>query len=475
MGDVDQTLWHPSAWSSHNRAYGVSGSSDHAVVVRRDQRGSGETLYVGPMDPENGDWRKVLQDMRAEQGACEAWVVSALPADQCILRWLRTPLKDKSKARKVLPGLLDLEIPFKLDDFRYFFLQLSDQASGAYAALAAAARVKEVTARRASLHEASVDIDLLDAESLGLWQGISSKLGDAPSLVIDVSAERSLLLVADATTLHFQLPVSSGVDDIKSGAGATFVKSIQRALHALPESLNYNHSVWLSGQNAEGQVSELLEQALEKDAEVAYLPDGESCIAQGLAERALQCSDTSLNFLLGEESPSLVQAAQKTLRKWAAVFALTGLACLMATQIWQRSVEKRTAGYQQHITELAAKLSGQTPAQMKAYRGQEVLIATRAMDGRGLNASVFETAVSKGLLPQIADFLDVAGQHGIEIQHLRLSKQNLVIEGSASDWDVSENLLAEGQRQGYTLQLSRDRANSNERIPFRLFSAGEQR
>ncbi len=131
-------------------AFGIDFSASKSVIVRAVGRGRRVRFEALPALP--------------EQVECAA----ALPTYECFARRIVAPLASAEKARKVLPSLLDVQLPFPIEKCVSLFPEVI--AAGAHSdALAVVARVEEVEAALGRLQEQRVDATRLDHEALALW------------------------------------------------------------------------------------------------------------------------------------------------------------------------------------------------------------------------------------------------------------------------------------------------------------------
>jgi hypothetical protein len=99
----------------------------------------------------------------------DARVAIAMPPRDCVCRWLTTPFASLHKARKVLPTILDIQLPFPLEECVYDFVADRKSDDGHVEALALAARHRAVAGALAQWEAHTVDPAVLDHEGLALW------------------------------------------------------------------------------------------------------------------------------------------------------------------------------------------------------------------------------------------------------------------------------------------------------------------
>ena len=172
-------------------AYGVDVQGDTVVVVRgeRSRAGVKHSSVAGGADS---------LDAAVREGAV---VAAGLSSAGSFTRWLEAPFAGTRKTRKVLPTLLDIELPFALEDCIYSFLGLERTLAGKTRALAVVARRGDVEAKLRSLNELGVDPVLLDQEGLALWtQSLAEKplppgSSDRARVVVYLGVNRSCVAI----------------------------------------------------------------------------------------------------------------------------------------------------------------------------------------------------------------------------------------------------------------------------------------
>jgi len=142
-------------------AYGIDDLDPGVVTVAR------VDLVRGRVASRRVELDAVPAQARAGvRGGCYA----AVPVRQSFSHELTAPFSRRSKAVRVLPTLLDLQLPFALDDCLYTFAELKAE-SGSVRALAVGARTAEIERRLGDLVEKGIDPLALDHEGLALWSG----------------------------------------------------------------------------------------------------------------------------------------------------------------------------------------------------------------------------------------------------------------------------------------------------------------
>ena len=101
----------------------------------------------------------------------------ALPSTACLIRRLQSPFSSSSKTKRVLPSLLDVQMPFSLEDCFVSFTHLGRGADGKIEAVAAAARKTSLNTCLEQARSRGIDPAFIDAEGIALWDGALAEKG----------------------------------------------------------------------------------------------------------------------------------------------------------------------------------------------------------------------------------------------------------------------------------------------------------
>ncbi|MBI2437401.1 MAG: hypothetical protein HYV36_01105 [Lentisphaerae bacterium] len=222
------------------RASGTGGQA-----VRQTESGNAGRVRHSPDSPRGRD----------EGGSIsEAGTVGCLAVQDSLTLWLDSSLTSLTKARKVLPTLLDVQLPFPLEECIYQFVEFRRTPEGTVSALVCAARREAIQACLARYqaqvyHALGVGLDpmLLDHEGLALWtQSLVEWPAVAPSTSLramvggpaEPSQHRALICLESD---HLTLVMGSGTrysqahslqTPAQSASADDLVNRLQLLLHA---------------------------------------------------------------------------------------------------------------------------------------------------------------------------------------------------------------------------------------------------
>ena len=263
-------------------AYGIDVQGDEPVIVGVRRSGIRQNEYFGVDSADSGSL------LRAPTAV-------AMPARGSLAQWLAVPYASARKARKVLPTLLDIQLPFALDQCVHDFVSQGKTINGEFEALAVAARNQDVSAFLDSLATTSLDPDIIDHEGLTLW---AHSLVEHP---VDGQSRRERIIVY-AGRERGTLVLGRGRRFLNAHAlsladSGTAKRLIRAAFGDAPTELEW---LWVGPEAASDSVQQIrveLEHSAAGEALMAAEP--ETFLARGLALRASQRDGMTVNFRSG--------------------------------------------------------------------------------------------------------------------------------------------------------------------------------
>lgn len=475
--------------------YGVDLSSTRLVVVRASPARRGvETSTVVDQDLPGPGAAPLPPLARIEAEAAEgrALVSGCLPAHEGFTRWLHTPLTSLAKARKVLPSLLDIQLPFPLEtcvfDFpRFRRAGLPARAGGAAAekgpravdALAVAARVQDVNARLQRFRQAGLDPARLDHEGLALWAQALTELPaerDAVRVIACLGLDHTTLVLGageeylGAHSLRLPAGSMAGLPAPSAGepdAVRAFVTRAEQVLRAQFPAGGDQEVQWVwtgPGAGNAGTVGALEARLSEsRPARFVTAKDPATFLARALARRGVQADALPCQFRTGALAHPL-EAGQKARRerRTAMTFLAAGLLLCAANGAWRLALAHRRTSIQAELSALARGFTGMS----KVPRGQEVLLSRRAAAGRASLSSPFLQAFRPAAMPLLAELLEVARRNGLFLETLSLKAGAVSIRGTADDWNRCEGVAAALREKGWLADIQRQDAGADERVHF---------
>ncbi len=454
--------------------YGIDLSEDAIIIVRGRRAGRRieyETVYDGRVDPADDAWNRARDELRRDGGL----QVGCLPVRECITRWLATPFASWAKSRKVLPSLLDIQLPFPLETCVYGFPAHRPGADGAIQALAVAARAHSVTARADRYQQAGLEPMLLDHEGLALWSRAPATPGSRA--VCYIGHDRASLVWGGGEQIAGAHHIRFGVAAWRQGGDAAikeFADRVQRVLQSQSESAGPAGLQWTwTGPGA--QDPNLLDR-LQK--QMSFIPADAfrvterpaAFLAEALCARAMEPAGAAWNFLTGQLAhPRMLEWDRQRDRRAAGIWIAAGLMLCLLNVAWLFALDAREERIQQRITRLASELTGAP----QSARGEDLLlIVRRAMDERQGQVTPFIEAFNPPDTAVLADILRLAGEAGLSYESVSIRPDYVLVQGATDDWNRCDALKSFLESRGYNVTLDRQDAREDERVHFRVTAGG---
>ncbi len=442
------------------------------MLVRVERSGACSTLWNGPADA--AQLKAAGTELADASASGRALLAAALPATEAFARWIETPLIAADKALKVLPALLDVQLPFPLEACLYSFSQLRQGAAKNFRALACAARRSDVEARLAQLAALGFDPALLTHEGLALWRQAQAEIPLAPAtvrVVAYIGDGRTTLAVGSGAgggeliSLH---GIRLGSDELAAPdapAVRQWAGRVNQLLHALPAAPSGEAIQWLwCGPGAE--LAATLESALAQGDRLRCkaLPEPALFLARALALAALAGEGESQLRTGDLLHPALLAHIEKGQRRSTLNLLFAGGALLALCIGWQIWLQQTNDHLQEEILVRARELSGKQNIQY----GTEIATVKAALKQRDAELQPFDEAVKPGAAQLLASLVAAARNNRLTLESFSFSGKALVIHGATDDWNRCDPLAVQLRALGYSAELSREEAGADELVRFTL-------
>lgn len=449
---------------------GLDVSQNYAAAVRARRNRSGieyETLLVATGD-------EVTSALAARGAAAPPTslrvIAAALPVTLGSTRWLTAPLAQPAKARRVLPSLLDVHLPFPLESCIYGFLGLAPTDDNQMRALALAAPKVAVKARLDELEAWNSAPHVLDHEGLACWdyhQGTIPPDHRPSSIVVYLGHDRTVW----ATGSHGILAHTHATARVLTSTNAdAWHERINRMLRsALPENrASTVHWYWTGPGAADAARRATAEARLQRQSVPLVFhvhDDPATFLARALATRVLTRSPWAWNYRQGPEThPEIVRRRTATVRRTAWTGLAAGL-CLMAINFGvQRYMHSREQAADDALAAWTRTITGHD----QVIRGQEVLLAERAVTDEQAVWGPLLSLQDPGLLHDWAALLHTAARHKLHFDMIRLRPDEIQVRGTAGDWDASESFVRQWEQQGWQVNIQQQDVTDTRRVRFRV-------
>ncbi len=429
-----------------NAAYGVD-PNDGSPIVIACKRSSGRLSYS-----------PATMDSLNQEGAV---IATCLTARESLTRWIHSPLKQHAKAIRVLPSLLDVQLPFPLEDCQFSFAQLRSTLTG-IEALAVATRNSEIADHLAEL---PVDPQVIDQEGLALW---TQALHEAATHTI------GLRIIIHLSANH--LTVVLGQDEEFLSAHTLNHDNAPRIERLIRPRLNDGTPVtwvWTGAGTADPDRVSSLKQALEEIAPGTSqaIDTPSEFLARALATRVLIAGDLRANLRGGPFIHPTIASNQTTSTAGAAVLCLiAGVLMTGASIRCDQMIDNRHSDIHDTFKTLAERVGGAPLGPLKGSTAMDFV--TTDFEARS-TAAPFLAHMIRAKLSQSIDALLREGKRlDARFNKLSLDTDAIYLSGTCGDWDHVDTLAAFTRDLGWRVTFSRQELPENERITF-IIQSGE--
>lgn len=445
-------------WAS--TVLGIDEQGDVLCVVRA-QRSRGRVQFT-TLPAGDDELRRAL-----ERGTVCA---AALSCRQGIARPLEAPLASVAKARKVLPALLDIQLPFPLEECVSVFLDCARTDQGTTRALAVAVRQTDARRKLDALAARGIDPMVLDHEGLALW---TQSLREAPPAMDARDALRAVVYLGDDRAV---LVVGRGREfraahQVTGHDAATFGRVLRPYAAATPGAQTV-HWHWTGpGAAAPGVVDGLYAELAAQWPGPCVMHDTPATfLARAAAVRALETGPLRCNLRQGALAhEGLLRRDRRRSLRAVLVVLLAGL-LLCAVNVGVRTVTaRRKARIDTAFGALVDRLAGY---HVKERGAHAVKTAQQAAARRREELKPFADAFEPSLAGVMGGLLERVAAAGVHVETLSLARDKLSASGVAPDIKAYNALAALFEAAGYPVVLTRQAAPADAGIPFTLASEG---
>ncbi len=457
--------------------YGIDVSGSRVVVVRSMRSGKDithETRFSGAP----GDVDTVAQNIRGEVDENRAAVAAALPVQDSTTRWLSTPFPSVQKARKVLPSILDVQLPFPLEHCVYGFPALEASENGTIRALAVVGRVTDVEQRLEQLQGVGFDPVILDHEGLALWTQGQIEMPAAPDtlrVIAYAGYDRTVLVIGRGSEYRGSYGSRYGWSPVLDARISDEVPGVTDLLARIRLVLRTHVTavaeqgaidwVWVGPGAEAGSAIQHVEERLSLPRKGRTAQEPSTFLCRALCTRALQDGLMRWNFRLDTRSHSQFRAWVYARCKRVAVTYLVAGLLLCALNIgWLAHLHYRDARAQSRLEEQARAIAGSE----RLVRGQEMLVAERAKTEQDALSAPFRKALDPRLTTLLHEVLRTTRETGLAIESLSLREGEIWIRGFTDDWDRVDLFSERFQMPGWEVSVDRQDALMDERVRYQI-------
>ncbi|MCK5529420.1 MAG: pilus assembly protein PilM [Kiritimatiellae bacterium] len=434
--------------------YGVDLHGGDPVVVLAEKK-RGKVLW-NRVQLDNTTLAKAVGDLSV--------TATSLSARDSLTRRLEVPFSSRTKANRVLPTLLDIQLPFSVEDCQYQFLDHSKTNAGTVETLAVVATNDSINSKIAAVKDVGFDPEIVDVEGLAVWSQILNETasighkskGMVAVLILDGESS-SLTIGRDGSFLN---SYGLHVDDIKR---------VFRLVKAHQLEQGEKMEWFLAGaEAADEEVALRWREGLASlsltDVKVVESPV--SFLARAVAVRALSLGSVHCNLRSGEIAHHrIVGHSHGVQLKFTMLWLLVGLLLSVGNIVLQRNLADRKDMVNKRFRGLVDSLAGY---HVNAMGDDATRIVADSMFTRKKELEPFLQAFLPSLQKIIVDIADVAKKEDLHYDTLSVGHDSVSIHGSASSTSGSDELVKTLAQAGYVVTHKRGGRVEGDRVEFTI-------
>lgn len=428
-------------------AYGVDIQGDTAVLVRA-------TVLRGKLAFTSCGLEEVT---RAGTGSDQVALAAAMPPRRSITQQIEAPYTSRRKAMKVFPTILDIQLPFALEECVYDLLRVSrSDDRGGLTSLAVVARKTDVSDAIQTFQSRGFDATSLDHEGLALWEQslreepVTSAEVAMPRIIIYLGVDRITVAIGEGETYQN----SHGVN---MGNHAHIHRLIRSAVGAEGQAVRW---MWAGPGVVDQQSFQQLERLL-----LAKWPGSSTChddpatfLARGLAARILVPGATACNMRAGVFAHSSVahKRGRQIMQAAGVAFAAGLMLCAfsIAALIWTSHSVRL---FDEQFAKKAESLLGHP---LDAKGSDALTQIRRRAEERRAELEPFMRSFRPSLTVLLYELLAAGKESGMQFDKLSLGENNVVVKGKLGIPDRESAISEVLERHGYRPKLEIDSAEA---------------
>jgi len=445
------------------------------TVTVRAWRSLGGTVRQAVLTPGETDARRPSTAKPAESIRSDGVTAGCLAVQESLTLWLNSPLASRAKAEKVLPSLLDIQLPFPVEDCLYRFVEFRRTPAGTVSALVCAVRREAIQACLERYQAQGTDPMLLDHEGLALW---TQSLVEWPAeprgrqtpyrVLICLANDHATLVIGCGERYgnahSLQMPASPATE-------GDLVNRLQLILHAgLPDGVGVQ---WLfcGARAGEAAVVDALYRSLTLiwPGTLTLIKEPASFLARALCVRALKRGPLRCNL---RQQPfthrAVLRAADRRARAATAGILLAGI-LLAGFSLTSRLLGERR--FNRIKSEIAAVAGELAPGVTIPY-GREIPEVQKAWEQQAPQTAPFLDTFTPSLAVRLAEVIKAGQASAVRFETLSLRRNSLILTGVTEDWDQCGQLEQRLKALGYTVKLERQEAVAETEVRFTVNAEG---
>lgn len=395
-------------------------------------------------------------------------VAGCIGIQESLTLWLDTPFTSKNKAVKVLPSMLDVQLPFPLEDCCYCFVQFRRNKAKTISVLAVAARRATVQKRLDQYKAYGIDPVIIDHEGIALWQESMREKpphSDITRVVVSLESDHISFVIGSGNIFlnahSLQMPAESGVEMKPEDA----FQHIHRILCAELETKKPVEWVFCGALARQPTVVNSLHRLLSGEWPGSFMvhKSPETFLPRALSSRALAGGGAVCNLRQRELTHSDVRAEHnKHSARALLLLFLAGLMICAFNLAWQIAASFQFKGAKQEI----ARQTGELAPDRAIPYGREVDEAQKILQKRMNDFAPLLHIFARPLSIRLAEIINTGKEARLSYTRLEITRDKIIIGGTTEDWNYCEHLVKYLGNVGYKAELERTEGQDDNLVHF---------
>ncbi len=468
----------PTRWT--NVCYGITIHGTSIAGIRSSRSTGGVIHHSSIVTLDQESWNEWI----IEAGKPGKTTVGCVSVQESLTLWLTAPFASITKAKKVLPSLLDIQIPFPLEDCLYQFLDIRRTPDNTTRALAVAARRKDIVTRLEKYQAQGLDPVLLDHEGVALWTQSIRELplpDELIRIILYLEADHTTVVIGigarflNAHSIQHSFPSfsshnvkhASSSDKLDNASVDLFVQAVQRFLHAEVETERPVQWIGCGPGALNHDFMDAVHRRLSEQwpGSMAKHQSPEFFLTRALTTRVLHREPLTCNLRRNDLThPAILDRVRKQAVFSAMLFLIAGLLLCGINASWRFMNGHRLTRMKQAVSMLAERLA---PGVRIPY-GREVMETEQAVNKQSELTAPFLNTFTPLLSTRLKDVINAGKKHNLTFETLSLRKTNITITGTAEDWDQCDQFKQCLEAMGYSVALDREEAMVDTLVRFSM-------
>ncbi|MBN2302152.1 MAG: hypothetical protein JXN60_06510 [Lentisphaerae bacterium] len=438
-----------------SRCYGIWINGSTEIVVRADRTRGRISCRAVAID--DGVFRSDL--------AAGVPVAGCISVRQSFSKWVEAPFDSAVKAKRVLPTVLDIQLPFALEDCVYEFIE-ETRRQGKLTSLAVGARKDDVLACIESYRARLCDPFVIDHAGLAIWDHSLSEMpwqnDESARIIVFMEDDQSMLVVGrDRVFLN--------AHSFRSGDMSRVSRLLRIALSDDAVS-DLDRIRWLwagsAARDSETVMRLMAEVSVMWGERSEVVNDPGEFLARAVAIRAMTCGRLRCNLRTGENThPALSLRMTRQSMRSALVILAAGLILVVGSLICRGILSSQDAELKKRFEAHVDALAGY---HVTARGSDAVEAVERQTKEKIARLQPFVDSFDQRIFKVIETVARISAKDGLICSTLSVRHGHVVVRGLAPSWNSCADLKTALTDAGAVAKLDRSEDLIDEMVPFTL-------